>query len=135
MNIPYTDIRKRIDDPILWFDENAVPRYDPFHPRLINTYADEAVLYQIACQDCGTRFMVAESDGSIKRMLAKRSVMKHDYLADDIRGKRLHYGDPPNIGCCPAGPTMNSEFIGIIEYWVCKDFEWQRDPTLEELKR
>lgn len=45
----------------------------------------------------------------------------------------LHYGDPPNIHCCAAGPTMNSIPIRVLEYWSRENplLDWQRDPALE----
>ena len=42
-----------------------------------------------------------------------------------------HYGDPPNMGCCPAGPTMNCEDIKILEFWEMVDMRWVRVPELE----
>ncbi len=38
-------------------------------------------------------------------------------LSDLIQDGSLHYGDPPNIDCCGAGPTMNSIPIRVVEYW------------------
>lgn len=38
-------------------------------------------------------------------------------LKDLIQRKEIYYGDPPNIGCCPSGPTMNSIPVKIVEYW------------------
>jgi hypothetical protein len=53
-------------------------------------------------------------------------------LSDEIRLRRVHYGDPPNV--CGAGASMNSVMHGILEYWS-RDHEvssgWQRDPTFE----
>ena len=39
-------------------------------------------------------------------------------IGDLILTHELHYGDPPNDGCCDAGPTMNSVPHRVIEYWV-----------------
>ncbi|MFW6184041.1 MAG: hypothetical protein ACOC8X_09610 [Chloroflexota bacterium] len=38
-------------------------------------------------------------------------------LSELIDAGRLHYGDPPNAGCCPAGPTMNSEPRRVLEFY------------------
>ena len=38
-------------------------------------------------------------------------------LSERIRDMTIAYGDPPNIGCCPAGPTMNSVPRRVLEYW------------------
>ena len=47
---------------------------------------------------------------------------------------QVHYGDPPNVGCCGAGPVMNSVMHRILEYWS-RDYEvssdWQRYPEFE----
>lgn len=58
----------------------------------------------------------------------------------------LHYGDPPNTGCCLSGASMNSEPRRILEYWSTNDprhvsndvvvdvaeyFKWNRKPILE----
>ena len=118
----YKDIRDRIPEEPKWFDEHGVPRYCDFSPREIsNVYAREAALYRIACQACGHFFDVADSSGGEK-------------LAEAIRAKTLHYGDPPNIGCCAAGATMNSEPQRVLEYWrrnKSTDFDWVRDPSFE----
>jgi len=59
-------------------------------------------------------------------------------LAERIRVGALEYGDPPNVDCCPAGPTMNSVPKRVLEYWrwggPSKDpavRAWKRDPSLE----
>ena len=52
-------------------------------------------------------------------------------LADGIRNKTLHYGDPPNIECCAAGPTMNCNDHKVLQYWKREDLEWVRGKTLE----
>lgn len=140
MHESYEDIRSRIADPPQWFDEHAVPRFCAFDPmRVANIYADEAVLAEVTCQSCGHSFSVAFSRDRMEAFELKCS------LSDEIRTRSLHYGDPPNIGCCGPGPTMNSEPRRVMEYWhrshreyvdegVVTDmayFEWRRDPALE----
>ena len=145
MNNAYDDIRSRIAEPPLWWDEHAVPRYCAFGPgEVANIYADEAVLAHIRCQACQADFHVAFSssrserlidlamrtppDESIERLKAEDA--KGPYLARVIREGIPHYGDPPNVECCAAGPTMNSDMLRVVEYWRRGD-EWARDPSLE----
>lgn len=133
MNHNYADIRSRIPTPPLWFDENAVPRYSDFAPReLSNIYADEGALVEIACQSCQMRFKVAFSRSTMDDIRARMAGFEPKPLADLIKENTIHYGDPPNVGCCPAGPTMNSDPLHVLEYWQRgDDFEWRRDPALE----
>jgi hypothetical protein len=109
MHESYEDITSKLGRP-LWWDEVACPRYDPFHPSMCaDIYAKEAVLLEIACQNCGHRFMVAMSRGPADAWMAP--------FSEQIRDGTLHYGDPPNLGCCMAGPTMNCEDLRVHQYW------------------
>ncbi len=126
MNESYDDIRSRIAEPPQWWDEHAVPRYVPFAPRwLADIYADECALVLIACQNCGHEFPVAMSSsmGSAVRavMLRKEDVtletMRRYSVAASIETGAIHYGDPPNIECCPAGPTMNCDDLRVLQFW------------------
>ena len=138
MNTDYDDIRSRIAEAPTWFDERAVPRYGKFHPRnLSNIYAKEGVLMEIACQGCGRHFNVGLSFLSLS----------HDSMTDEIyddqndpirtfegliRVRRIHYGDPPNVRCCAAGPVMNSIPKRVLEYWKRNTANgWERDKALE----
>lgn len=132
MNCDYSDIRDKIAETPQWFDEGAVPRYVAFSPRkLSNIYAREAALVEIACQNCQTSFRVAFSRCTMDDVRARMAGREPKTLADTILAKTIHYGDPPNIGCCPAGPTMNSDPLRILEFWKQVDFEWERDPVFE----
>lgn len=117
----YADIRDRIATPPLWFDESGVPRYEPFHPELsANIYADEVALVEIACQACEQTFHVAISSTLSERLMRQVTQALDGLpasLAERIADKSLGYGDPPNVGCCPAGPTMSSDTIRVLEYW------------------
>ena len=116
MHESYADIIERIKDPPSWWDEHAVPRYEKFRPNMAaNIYADYVVLMGIACQGCGHRFKVAMSSGKYDYILYGRKE-PYDMLEDAKKGN-LHYGDPPNYGCCWAGPTMNSVPLKILEFW------------------
>lgn len=103
----YDDITSRIGTPPLWWDENGVPRYEPFDPTLQpNIYADEYVLFLITCQTCGKLYHVGASGHS-------------PALADQIRSRSLRYGEPPR-GCsknCTEGPFTSSEPRQVLEYW------------------
>lgn len=123
MNKYYADIIEKIADPILWWDENAVPRFCEFQPsEVANIYADEIALLLIACQYCGTEFKVA-----ISRSTFDRHVNHRPFLANDIKNHRIAYGDPPNANCCAPGPTMNADELKVLEYWQRdNNFEWSR---------
>lgn len=133
MHHHYLDITSKLGSP-LWWDEEAVPRYCDFSPKEShNIYASEVILLEISCQNCGQRFKVAMSwdehkgfygpDGAIHwtPRLSKR-------IAE---GEGVHYGDPPNNGCCMAGPTMNSIPLKVLEFWQRNRHEWERVPGLE----
>ena len=127
MNNHYADIRDRIPEPPKWWDEHAVPRYCAFAPgRQADSYADRVALVEIACQNCGERFLVAMSES------VARSIFTDGYdLCLDITAGTLHYGDPPNIGCCPSGPSMNCNDLQVVEFWRREAGEWSRDPQYE----
>jgi hypothetical protein len=123
MNHHYKDIRDKLGEP-LWWDEYAVPRYCEFAPdETGDIYAREAVLLEIACQDCGTRFKVC---------MTTPPYTQRPSLADLVRDDEVHYGDPPNAGCCAAGPTMNSVPLRVLEFWDrTVGLDWQRIPDLQ----
>lgn len=147
----YADIRSRIAEEPKWWDENGVPRYCDFIPdEVANIYATEVALVDIACQACGHRFKVAFSWDAVDW---------HAYVPEEhvplteADVLRLHYGDPPNAGCCGAGATMNCDDLRVLEVWrkggdeftapsphdptmrICLPgyFDWRRVPELEVL--
>lgn len=120
MHHHYRDIRDRIADPPLWWDEHAVPRYSPFAPNEVaNIYAQQVTLLEIACQGCGTRFAVAFSwdDYVFGTSEDGTSWVRQCEPMTPERVQSLHYGDPPNAWCCAAGPTMNSVPLRVLEFW------------------
>lgn len=119
----YRDITDRIGEPPKWWDEAGVPRYSEFKPdESADIYADQVALVLIRCQNCRREFQVCMSS---KRYFDHR-------LHEQIMDHSLHYGDPPNYGCCPAGPTMNSEPIRVLEFWFNNPkLEWERHEPLE----
>jgi len=110
----YADIRSRIEDKPRWFDEHGVPRYSKFEPsQCADIYASEVVLLNIICQSCQRPFQVCMSWS-----LSRRALYGERSLADRAKDGAIHYGDPPNVGCCMAGPTMNSVPLYVAEFWT-----------------
>ncbi len=124
MHTFYKDILERIDAPPSWFDDAGVPRYCGFTPKhLNNIHAREAVLADIACQQCGRLFRVG---------MAGRSADQGRGLCDEFRLGDLSYGDPPNVACCSGGPSMTSDMLRVVEYWSRENgVDWFRDPAFE----
>jgi hypothetical protein len=121
----YDDILSRIAEEPIWFDENAVPRYCEFHPSKIAS-GDEVALVEVTCQSCGRLFRVAFAASA--PAMHSQGEWPIGPIGRAIREKSLHYGDPPNVWCCPAGPTENSEPRKVVEYWRQGDPKYvQRD--------
>jgi hypothetical protein len=113
----YRDILSRIVEEPKWWDQNGVPRYDKFEPRLCpSIYTHQVVLLEIACQDCGGTFEVEMHAG----VWEERGFIP----------KQLHYGDPPRHDC--VGDTMNCEDLEVLEAWGKDGMgDWVRHPELE----
>lgn len=126
MHTHYADIRSRISEEPSWFDEFAVPRYGPFAPTsLAFCYAREAALVLAACQACTHHFHLALShrDQTIGAPDIATAILKRD----------LHYGDPPQIGCCDVGHATTVIELRVLEYWR-RDYaakHWRREPSFE----
>lgn len=136
MHRHYDDILQATETEPLWFDEAAVPRFCDFSPsKLANIYADECALVRITCQSCKKPFLVAFSDSLGSRVMRQVGRGERELpasLAEEITAMTLHYGDPPNMRCCPAGPTMNSVPRRVLEYWRSEQAgAWQRNAELE----
>ena len=133
MHRDYQDIRSRIKEPPIWFDEHGVPRYCLFSPReCADIYARECLLMTISCQSCQTAFLVAMSWSKRPRWSPDGKLWFPPALSEIIRDGELHYGDPPNISCCPAGPSMSSIPHTILEFWQQDDHhKWKRIAELE----
>ncbi len=128
MNNDYADITERLGAP-QWWDEAAVPRYCDFGPnQAANIYAKEVVLLHIECQNCGKAFKVAMSNSGFDVRMVELTPRR---IAEAIADGSIHYGDPPNYGCCPAGPTMNSVPRRVLEYWERERMNWRRREDLE----
>lgn len=127
MNQSYKDIISRIPEEPKWWDHNGTPRYDEFHPDLSpDIYTDECVLILIRCQNCHHKFEVEMSRSPYA--LYSPEVGRNSF-ATNI--PHIYYGDPPNIGCCPSGPTMSSDSLRILQYWKREKFDWVRKPEFE----
>lgn len=126
MKHSYDDITSRIEEKPAWWDEHGVPRYGEFEPGAVpDIYAREAVLFLVECQCCRREFHVCKTSRS-------RTPERDVPLLQAQIGKRwLEYGDPPNVGCCPAGATMNSVTRRVLQYWSRSDGEWKRNPEFE----
>lgn len=140
MHNSYDDIRQLAGSAApLWYDENGVPRYCRHHPHASpDIYAREVVLLRIACQGCGAKFDVQMTWGPMDlfKLRPDDPAGPHDpatpALANAIRNGQIHYGDPPNAGCCASGPTMNCNDLRVLEYWrQSKSYKWERDTALE----
>jgi hypothetical protein len=137
MHASYDDVISRISTAPIWFDEHAVPRYCAFEPRRsASIYIGEIALAEITCQVCQRKFHVALSPVNFR----------DGTIAEAIRSRTLHYGDPPrHDDACAGGASMNSEPRRVIEYWHRNDprfvegnritnlayHEWVREPSLE----
>lgn len=135
MKAKYEDIREKIKEEPLWYDQGGTPRYSKFHPNLSpDIYADEVILLEIACQDCGRRFFV-EMDYSVHVKIFDRHMESFsNRLRKWLKEGRtnwcpVHYGDPPIHDC--VGDTENCWNIRIIEFWKRGEFDWKRDKEFE----
>lgn len=128
MNHHFTDILEAAapKEPV-WFDYGGVPRFCEFAPwETLHIYGDSAMLMEIECQGCGTVFKVGICGDALEQL---------------VGSNEIHYGDPPNVDCCPAGPTMNSRPRRVLEFWTRRftgteeDWNvnrgWLRKPELE----
>ena len=72
---------------------------------------------------------------SIAAEFAAQRKRRPPTLAEQVTDGSIHYGDPPNSGCCPAGPTMNCEDLAVVEFWrryrTTVREGWQRVSELE----
>ena len=75
----------------------------------------EAALAEVACRGASRMFKVALTD-------ALTFTSKSLGLSDKSTAGGWGTAIPPNVDCCGAGPSMNSEMQGILEYWF-RDYE------------
>ena len=128
MHRSYNDIREKLGEP-KWFDGNAAPRYCEFHPDRCGVYDDYVALVEIACQECGARFLVAVENYKYNIWTTRKITLP---TAEGVGW--FHYGDPPrHSDSCAAGDTMNVETLRIVEFWERLDSRkgWQRNAAYE----
>lgn len=134
MRQPYWDLYEMAErKPPLWFDEEGVPRWVPFHPDLMNNiYADEAILFELECQSCGRWYCVALSyyrlehiyTGGPERPSFSEQLKDPEWLP--------YWGDAPCFQGCDgemvqcAGSTMTSETLRILEFWKHENGDWKK---------
>ena len=148
----YRDIRSRLGEP-RWHDSHGVPRYDEFHPALLDVYAEYAALSLIRCQSCGREFHVGVSWSIVTQVTigtfgtpTPETIMPDGSFVSygvhwDKNGENgkpvsmpsredlgeFGYGDAPwhTIGDCQcAGTAMSTIEVGCIQFW---NRSW-RDP-------
>ena len=131
---PYLDIREKLGRP-LWFDEEGVPRYAHFAPRLCaNIYADFAALLEIRCQSCGQLFQVAASWCAMDENAVWDEHGNNPRPAEGLPTAEssgyFRYGDAPwhgpNDGQC-SGTTMTTDVSEVMQFWRRDDSKWRRD--------
>lgn len=124
MHADYADIISRLGEP-LWWDEVCAPRYEPFKPEDCNNiYAQEAMLIEIRCQDCGRPFLVADTWDTFDQIQGRARPSAH------AAHGHAEWGDPPRHGC--VGDTMTSESVRIVEFWKNEALGWVRAPEYEK---
>lgn len=131
MKTDYSDILKRLGEP-LWWDENGVPRYEPFSPELCRPYTKYVALLLISCQDCGRRYKVAVSYNDMRISEIEQLGYKFELPTKESPGF-FEYGDPPFHldDDCWAGYCMLSNTLQILEFWERKETEWVRRSEYE----
>ena len=104
-----------------WFDEYAVPRYEPMHPKNVaNIYSNAVIFSLVACQNCGKQFKVTFSQSHLEELNMGKDIIKEEKMG------MLYWGDPPHTACCPGGPAMTANYIDTLEIWKKINFEWEK---------
>lgn len=104
----------------MWWDEYGVPRYQPFAPwDQARIYSDEVAVLRVQCAGCRREFNVAVSTCPVLPSLQRM-------LDDGL----LHYGCPPNVGCC-RGAALQSSALFVAQFWRRSGLKWCRIPENE----
>lgn len=142
MEVRYWDILDKLGEPV-WWNEHGVPRYCEFSVDEASIYAEQVALVRITCQGCGHPFQIcmsstvydrARDDREDLETYIRATVLEETFfdVGDGYQMRReFGYGDPPNIGCCSAGPTMTSVPERILEFWRRSGGAWVRVPEFE----
>lgn len=123
----YRDIRDELGEP-LWFDDRGVPRYQPFHPDMLDVYITFGALLEVRCQSCKQTFRVGRGVDAPGRQSSDLEEM----LPDPQGVGAFHFGDPPRHDC--VGDTMNSLPMRVLQFWRRdgeSPQEWRRDEDCE----
>lgn len=131
MNTDYSDITSRLGEP-LWWDYNAVPRYEPFKPSRCGIYFKQVALLRVGCQGCSAQFKMAIEFGLHQPIDTSGSPSD---FAEWFCGV-----DPPRHGAhgweeC-TGTSMTIEPIEVLEFWEPSnkgEEMYQRVPKMEGL--
>lgn len=110
MNRDYFDILKRLDAP-LWWDENAVPRYEPFHPDMCSVYCKTVVLITVECQGCTQHFSMAFEIDKVTEL---------DEIREDFS---VNIPDDPPRHNCP-GDSSTGITVKLEQYWTRPHEDW-----------
>jgi hypothetical protein len=140
---PYLDIIEKLGAP-KWWDENGVPRYEDFEPRLCaDIYAKYAALIEIECQGCEKHLAVSASWSLLRNVKdiawdenGKNGQPKEGLPKQGDAGC-FGYGDAPwhghngdfNNQC--GGTTMTTSTVRILQCWKRDAFDWLRMPEHE----
>lgn len=131
MNTDYSDITSRLGDP-LWWDYNAVPRYDEFHPLHCGVYFNQVALLRVGCQCCPKQFKMAiELD---RRNKINTSGTPQDFAEWFCGFDPPRHGDSEGPEC--TGTSMTIEPLEVLEFWEsCEGGEemYRRVPQMEGL--
>lgn len=115
MKPSYSDIIERAGAPD-WWSGDGVPRYGVFAPSKLG-YGQQAALFEVGCQACGRRFLVADIWDHLES--------DRDSLVEQLQTSgEIWWGDPPNVNCCPPGGSMNADFIRLLELHMWINYKW-----------
>lgn len=121
------DIIDKLGEPLWWDDSQAIPRYCEFSPdECNNIYAQEVAFILVECQNCGHEFKISQAWEIFDNPISLSESIKEGYT--------IGFSDPPNIQCCPAGPSETSDKIKVLEFWqrnANTNFDWERRPEFE----
>lgn len=119
----YRDIRSKLGAPI-WHDENGVPRYDEFNPKLLGIYDDYAAYFLVECQSCRKHFPCAIGKS---KYVFESNEMKTIENMNQFIDEYIMWGDAPwhddDQQC--AGTTMGSSVVKLLSVWERKDVDWE----------
>lgn len=140
----YSDLLDLTDRKPVWWQEGGVPRFAEFHPdNAPDIYADEVALVEIACQACRTRFNVCMTSSPSRRVMASLIADRSSEqiaeaseglrISSQIKAGRLNWGDPPNITCCAAGPSMSADMVKVLEFHHRRHLEYVEGTVITNL--